>query len=399
MTPIFGLLFILLITFLGARFFSRSTIIRTPLFSGFIVSGIPYVLMGVLLGPQFFNFLNTAVISSLKPLISMALGWVGLLFGLQLRWRDLRKFPRNYLLFTSMQSLSTFFILVLGLGVFLWLFAPAFFRNKLEALLVLAALGSITAPLMISRIVIEHKARGRLTHFIQFVSSLDSFWGILISALVIAQFHPLAGSGIIKGWMWFALSIFIGILLGALFNYLLHIRFMAEELFLLVLGLVIFTSGIGFYLKVSPIFLTMVVGITLAQFPRGTEKVMRVLARMEKQTYLFLLIFAGATWNYRFWEEILLIVIFILFRYLGKYLGGRFCLKKLKCDLPLPKDIGKTFLAFGGVSLAIAFNFHLFYGGYIGNFVLSATIIGLFVFDELAAIGTLRILKEAGEVQ
>ena len=397
MTPIFGLLFILLITFLGARFFSRSTIIRTPLFSGFIVSGIPYVLMGVLLGPQFFNFLNTAVISSLKPLISMALGWVGLLFGLQLRWRDLRKFPRNYLLFTSMQSLSTFFILVLGLGVFLWLFAPAFFRNKLEALLVLAALGSITAPLMISRIVIEHKARGSLTHFIQFVSSLDSFWGILFSGIIMLVFHP-AVPGLLNGTGYFLFSILLGIAIGLLFYFLIHLHFSGKDLLLLVLGLVVFVSGVGFYLNISPIFLTMVVGITLAQFPRGADKVMRVLARMEKQTYLFLLIFAGASWNYRFLEEVLLILAFLLFRYLGKYFSGQLCRKKLPCRLNLPGDIGKALLSFGGVSLAIAFNFHLFYGGHTGNFVLSTTIVGLFVFDELAAVATLRLLRQAGEV-
>ncbi len=397
MTPIIGLLIILLFTFVGARFFGRSTLMRTPLFSGFIVSGIPYILMGVFLGPQFFNFLNVHIISSLKPLISMALGWVGLLFGLQLRWRNLRKFPVNYLLFTSLQSLTSLLVIFAGLGVCLLVLAPSAFKNKVEAVLVLAALGSITAPLMISRLVIERKARGSLTHFIQFVSSLDSFWGIVLSGVVMALFHPIA-PGFMNGGVWLLLTVLLGVVIGLLFYYLIHLHFTGEDLLLLVLGLVIFVSGVGFYLKISPIFLTMVVGITLAQFPRSADKVMRVLARMEKQTYLFLLIFAGATWNYRFWEEILLILAFLVFRYMGKYLGGQFCLKRLECDLDLPGDIGKALLSFGGVSLAIAFNFHLFYGGHTGNFVLSATIVGLFVFDELAVFSTLRILKNAGEV-
>ncbi|MEJ2537233.1 MAG: hypothetical protein P8048_09320, partial [Calditrichia bacterium] len=117
MTPFLGLLIILLITFVGARFLHRSTITKNPLFSGLIVSGFPYILIGIILGPQLFNFLNTQIISSLEPLIALAIGWVGLLFGLQLRWRNIRRFPRNYVLFTSVQSLVTFLVILAAMGI------------------------------------------------------------------------------------------------------------------------------------------------------------------------------------------------------------------------------------------------------------------------------------------
>ena len=110
MTPFLGLLLILFITFAVVRFLSRSTILKTPLFSGLIVSGVPYILIGVILGPQLFNFLNNNIIDSLNPLISMAIGWVGLLFGLQLRWRNISRFPKNYMVFTYLQTIVTFLI-------------------------------------------------------------------------------------------------------------------------------------------------------------------------------------------------------------------------------------------------------------------------------------------------
>lgn len=399
MTPILGLLLILLITFVGARFFGRGTVIRTPLLSGLVVSGIPYILTGVLLGPKFFNFLNRDIIHNLEPLISMALGWVGLLFGLQLRWRNIRRFPANYLMFTTLQSGVAFLVILFFTGIFFFLLSPPSFHNRVEAVLILAALGAITAPLMIARIMIEYKARGRLTHFIQFISSLDAFWGILLSGLVICVFHPPATVFLHFGWQWISLSIILGMVIGFLFLYLLHLRFMADELFLLAFGLVVFASGVGFYLRISPIFLSMVIGITIAQFPRESERVMRVLAKAEKPAYLFLLVFAGAMWNYRFWEEAMLIVVFLIARYIGKYLGGRFCLKRLDCHLALPGNIGNALLSFGGISLAIAFNFQLFYGGHSGNLVMSATIIGLFVFDEIAAFSTVRMLRKQGEIQ
>ena len=129
---------------------------------------------------------------------------------------------------------------------------------------------------------------------------------------------------------------------GILFRYLIRLKFQREEILLLVFGLVIFTSGIGFYLQLSPILMTMIVGITIAQFPRESEKVMRIIHIAEKPTYLFMLIYAGALWNYRFWEEIAIIIFFIGARFLGKYLGGWIGSKYIDCGFDIPRNIGKT---------------------------------------------------------
>ncbi len=398
MTPFLGLLLILATTFIGVRFFSRSTLLKTPLFSGLIVSGVPYILMGLILGPRFFNFLNSEVIINLKPLISMAIGWVGLLFGLQLRWRNIRRFPRNYLLFTSAQSIITFLVIFFSMGVFLSLLQHPLVGHNVEALLILAALGSMTAPLSIGRIIIENKVKGRLAHLLQFVSSLDNFWGIIIAGVAMAIYHQPALRWIHAGWQWILLSIVISVSIGLIFRYLLRIRFWQDESFLIVLGLVIFTSGIGFYLKLSPIFMNMIVGLTIAQFHRESDKVMRVLHIAEKPTYIFLLVFAGASWNYRFWEEIVLIVAFILIRFAGKYLGGWISASRIDCSFPIPKDVGKALLSFGGISLALAFNFQLFYGGLMGDFLMSATILAILFFDEYTAISIRNMLKKQGEL-
>jgi hypothetical protein len=397
MTPFLGLLIILLITFVGARFLHRSTITKNPLFSGLIVSGFPYILIGLVLGPQLFNFLNAQIIRSLEPLIALAIGWVGLLFGLQLRWRNIRRFPRNYVLFTSVQSLVTFLVILAAIGIGFLFIRHSLYENQLEAVIILAALGSMTAPLTIARIAIERKIKGRLTHLLQFISSLDSFWGITIAGIAMAIFDPIKYQWINNGWIWLGICTLISIVLGLLFRYLIRLRFQQDEIFVLVLGLVIFTSGIGFYLKLSPIFMNFIVGATLSQFPRESEKVMRVIHPAEKPTYLFLLVFAGALWNYRFWGEIILIIIFILARFFGKYLGGWLSARKIDCAFEIPPNIGKALLSFGGISLAIAFNFQLFHGGPISDFLMSTTILGILIFDEYTAVSTLNILRKQGE--
>ncbi len=399
MTPVIGLLIILVIAFAGTRFFRHSAILKHPLIAGFVASGIPYILVGVFLGPRFFNFLSDAILENLQPFISLALGWIGLLFGIQLRWKNIRRYPRNYLLFLSTQFLISFLIIILFLFLFLFLIYPRPYASSLHLVLILGALGALTAPLTINRIVVDKKARGKLTHLLLFTASLDNFWGIALAGILMLLFHPFGSPDLPSFLIWISLTLATGIGIAFIFRFLIQLHFDHHELLLLVLGLVIFTSGIGFYFHISPIFLNMIVGIVLAQFHRESEKVMRVLGLAEKPIYLFLLVFAGAMWKFHLVHEIAMVGIFILARFVAKYLAGGITSKFVDCAFPIPFDVGKGLFSFGGVALAIAFNFDLFYGGLMGSAVMSATIFAIFAFDEYAAIAAQKILKREGEIK
>ena len=398
MTPILGFLLVVVMAFIGSLYISPRLNLANPWVSGLIVSGIPYVLLGLLLGPQISNFLNKSILNSLEPFLSLALGWVGILFGIQLRWKNLKRFPRNYLIITSTQSLTAFAVILLSCAGFFLLLKSPFAGQIWKGALILAALGCVTAPLTVSRAILIHKARGKLTHLIQFIASLDTFWGILAAGLFFSFFYPHLNYAFHSGWSRLLLTVGIAVMVGFLFRFLLLNRFSQEETFLLVLGLVIFTSGIGFYLYVSPIFLNMVVGMVLAQFRRESEKVIRVLAIAEKPIYLILLIFAGALWDFSFLPTVLLILLFLAARFLGKWLGGYIAVRSVDCAFPVPRRLGLVLTSFGGVSLAIAFNYKLFFPDTSGNLIISAAIVGIILFDEFAAWSTLNILKRQGEI-
>ncbi len=400
MTPILGFLLVIIVALLSKLVILPRVNQASPIVTGLAVGGIPYILLGMFLGPYAFNLLDTDILGRLEPLISLALGWVGILFGIQLRWRNVRRFPPNYLLFATVQSLIALGIIGILCYVGMVLFAPGDFPRPLQVALILAAIGSISAPVTIGRTVVSFRARGRLTHLLQFVSSLDAFWGILFSGLLFIVYRNLdtAHPSFLWSGVWLLINLTAGVVIGLAFLYLLRIGFDQEELLLLVLGLVVFVSGVGFYLGISPIFLNMIVGIVLAQSRVHASRVMRVLAYAEKPIYLFLLVFAGAVWNFHALTEFLIIGLFLIARYAGKTIGGRVASRKINCAFPVPPKVGRILLSFGGISLAIAFNFQLFYGGLVGDLVISATIVAILVFDELAAFSTVRILREQGEI-
>ncbi len=395
MTPILGFLILVTIAFIGKVLISPRIRQTNPLILGLSASGIPYILIGVLMGPYGFNVLSRSILNDLHPLISLALGWVGFLFGIQLQWRNLRRFPPNYLLFTTIQSLVSMAVIVGIIFSGIRIFSSMPFSTALELAVVLGIVGSMTAPIALARMVISHKLRGKLVHLAQFISSLDAFWGIVMIGLFFVFQQSILPSGITIPWVWLTLILVLGIGMGLSFILLLRVRFEPEEMLLLILGLVIFVSGVGFYLHISPIFLTMLVGIVIAQFPFQARRIFRVLLFAEKPIYLMMLIFAGAWWNFHAISHVLIILLFLIARLIGKMGGGWLATRVVDCGFPVPPSMGTILLAFGGTALAIAFNFLLFNVNTAGDLIISATIIGIIVFDELAMFGTLRVLNYA----
>ena len=398
MTPMLGLLLIVVIAFVGKMWIMPHVKHEHPIIAGIAVSGIPYVLLGIVLGPIGFEFLNRDILTRLEPFLSLALGWVGMLFGIQLRWRNIRRFPTNYLVFTSSQSLVSFFLIAAICGIGFPLLSPGLPINMLIFIaLFLAAVGAISSPITIGRAMITHKARGKLTHLLQFATGLDSFWGITIAGLLFAFFpqtHPSSLSAV----MWIFLYFGIGSSIGFLLLFLLQIGFEQEELLLLTLGIVFFNSGIGFVTGLSPIFLNMITGIVLAQSRIHASRLMNVLTYAEKPIYLMLLVFAGALWYPPVLSAWSLIFLFLASRWLSKWSGGLLATRFASFPFSIPPKVGNMLLSFGGVSLALAFNFTLAVRGEAGNIVLSAALAGIILFDELAMWSTVQTLRQAQEI-
>jgi len=70
---------------------------RHPLLDGILETGVPLVLLGVLLGPGLGVF-DRATLRMLAPVMAVGIAWVGASFGARLEWRMLRRVtPRTWL--------------------------------------------------------------------------------------------------------------------------------------------------------------------------------------------------------------------------------------------------------------------------------------------------------------
>ena len=104
-----GVALLLVIALIGYR----RTFVRLHLPSGarlVFLTGTEFVLVGVALGDQLIGLLDEQTIRSLTPLFSLGLGFVGLIFGIQLEVGKLLRFPSRYFPMAVIQAAFTMLV-------------------------------------------------------------------------------------------------------------------------------------------------------------------------------------------------------------------------------------------------------------------------------------------------
>jgi len=325
-----------------------------------IAIGVPFIFLGFLLGPHLARVISQTVLEDLTPLIALGLGWIGLLFGLQLDRDHLKQFPRRYLLLAWLQA-GVAFAIVFVLGE---LITDAWFSMSFGAvLLATAATASVSTPAAIAVVSNTYHARGPTTRFLFYVASLDAAVGILALGLTSSAFHPgmLALGEAMSLVEWFVISILLGCFFGVLLLSVTRIRPSGEELVLVLMGLVLFASGTAFYLALSPLFVCMIAGIVISNLSPIRRRIYSALVEWEKPIYVVMLVLAGALLEFPSWWIAPLTAAYVTTRLLAKWLGGLAASRLRPRGLNFPNSFGLALTPQGGISLAMAISFNLIY--------------------------------------
>ena len=72
------------------------------------VGGAEYVLIGVILGPKVSGLLGASQVEDLTPIVSLAVGWLGMLLGTYFRLPTLALLPSEHLQIAFAEALATF---------------------------------------------------------------------------------------------------------------------------------------------------------------------------------------------------------------------------------------------------------------------------------------------------
>jgi hypothetical protein len=403
LSPLVGVLILILLGLLGARFAFDPA--RTPLGPRLLLAtGTHFLALGLLLGPG-LGLLTLDVIGQLEPLMALGLGWIGLLFGLQLDRDQLAEFPASYLVFTILQGVLTF-ALFAGVAILTLRVTGDLSTGVHPAILAAAATAAVSTPAGIALIAGTLPYQAKVTRLLIYIASLDAVIGIVALQVTYAVYHPSTAVEVAGfGWgIWFAIATAAGIVFGVLFLWLTRPKPERDELALFLLGLAVFESGTALYLGVSPLYVAAITGAVIANMSPLRRRVYTVLQAWEKPVYVVVLILAGAFLGASSWVALPLAAGYLVLRGVAKYTAGRLSRAAIPLPIATPPGIGIGLLPQGGISLAMALSAGLTYGAMTGAGgapirVAFGTIVGAVAASELVGpVLTRDLLHRVGEV-
>jgi hypothetical protein len=398
MKEIFGLVLVVILALVGYRWIYTETR-RIKSISPIIFSEALYILLGLLVGPTFFNFLDSEILEALTPLVYLGLGWIGILFGIQLKFKDIAKFPKSFLGITIVQSV------VPAAAVFL-AFALYFAHSGrvgmypggiiIALLFVFASMAACTSQASITTISREVKGGGRrnVINLMRYISSLDDMVAIPLVGIAFAYegFHTIGGEVYFRWWDMLLSTLLLGLLSGFILNLIVRTIEDRRELILVIIGTVILAVGGAGYLNVSPLLMAAVSGIVLANLSQKRDEIMEILLLGEKPIFLTFLIIVGALLDF---SPLVLIVvpIYIGIRLLGKVAGGFGAALVFKTYFEIPKNIGLGLIPQGSMAVAIALCFSRAAPDPLGGLVIFSAAASILVNEALAP-GAIRFVLE-----
>ena len=405
MEPLISALVLILLALLGANLsFSADNVPPGPRL--LLKTGTHFVLVGFFLGPAGLELVSTEALEQLSPLLVLGLGWVGLLFGMQLDRDTLGQFPRSFHALALGQAVLAFLFFA---GVGLLGLSLAGRSSEVARLMVwgAAATACLSTPAGIAIISSNFLVRGDMRRLLFFIASLDAVVGIIALQIIYALYHPAApvqGLSGVPALGWIVVGLGLGTVCGILFLWLTRKRPDGEELVLFLLGGAAFAAGAAMQLQLSPLFVCVVMGAVVANLAPDHTRVFQSLERWEKPIYVILLIVAGAFLRFPTLWIIPLVAGYVILRVGAKVVGGAIAVRLVPLPFTPPSRLGLGLMPQGGISLALAISLMLTFGGLelegldAMEALFSIVLISVVVSELAGPVFTTAALRKAGEI-
>jgi Kef-type K+ transport system membrane component KefB len=276
-----------------------------------------YILAGILFGPFVMNFLGTETLERLSVFNHMALAFIGLAAGSELRVSVLKARAKSM----ALLILCTTVMVMAGVGCITFLarsLIPAMEgKTLLQAAAMCALLGVVAAarsPSSAIAIISETKARGPFTETILGVAmSMDM---LILPLFSVAA--ALAGLAFVPGQSFdftfvlaltgeLVVSVLLGVVLGRLVAY--YVRYGGPQISLVILGVCFLVykcstllghhlhETYGLEVHLEPLLICAAAGFTIQNLSRQGERLLRAMEGVSLPVYVLFFTMAGASLN------------------------------------------------------------------------------------------------------
>lgn len=406
----------LAIALLGGMMLSRlAKLVKLPAVTAYLVTGIligPYVLGQ--LGVKGLGFTSLAEVEHFSILCDVALGFIAFSIGNEFRLSQLKKIGKQATIIGILQAVITTIVVDIALIALHFAFPKVL---SLETAIILGAIASATAPAATLMVVKQYKAKGPVTDTLLPVVALDDAVGLILFAISFGVAKAL-GTGsvdvvsiIVNPLLEIVLSLTLGALAGFLFSFCERFFHSRSKRLAVSVGFVLLTIGLSMvnihigkvHIAFSSLLSCMMLGTVFCNVCDFSEELMDRVDRWTAPLFAIFFVISGAELRLSVFASgmiILVGIIYIISRSLGKCSGAFLSAKLAKSEDNIVKYLGITLLPQAGVALGMAniVQSSTVLDPSVGSLVLNITLFAVLIYELVGPLLTKIALQKAGEI-
>lgn len=380
-----------------------------------------YLVIGLIVGPCVLGKLGVGFttfesVEQLGIISDVALGFIAFSIGNEFRLSALKQTGKQATVIAIAQALFTTLVVDVVLVAAYYIFN---LKDSvgIETCITLGAIATATAPAATLMVVNQYKAKGPLTSLLLPIVALDDAVGLMVFAVsfgIAKAINSGAQLDVITVVVNPLIEVFASLILGAVVGYIFS---MTVKLFqsrrnrlclsiaFVVLAVAIakmkfFVPGTEIEIGFSNLLVCMMLGTIFCNVCSFSAGVMEHVDRWTAPLFVLFFVLSGAELDVSVFAQgtvVLVGVLYIISRSLGKYFGAGISAKAVKCSPDVCKYLGITLLPQAGVALGMSVTAAHELGS-AGALIRNIVLFAVLIYELVGPMLTKMSLIKAGEI-
>ena len=397
-------------------------LLKLPAVTGYLIAGILVgcFCLGQIPLPGGFRLGFGELEHGLGIVCDIALGFIAFSIGSEFKLSELKKTGKQATIIGILQALITAAVCMVVLFALHFILIATTGKDILpiSAVLILSAIATATAPAATLMVVRQYKAKGPLTNLLLPIVALDDAVGLVVFAVLMGIAKAIAGgkfdviSIVVEPLLEIVLSLGIGALLGFVLSKIEKLFHSNSNRLSIVIAFIFATVAItelknlelwGVHIHFSSLLTCMMCGTIFCNVCECSDEMMARADSWSKPLLILFFVLSGAELDLNVFTQPLFVlvgVVYIISRCIGKYFGAMSSAKLTKCPPSTVKYLGITLFPQAGVALGMINTVKSdgVLAGDIANTISFVILFAVLVYEIAGPVMTKWALTKAGDI-
>ena len=379
-----------------------------------------YLIAGLIIGPyglgrlgiEGLGFISSESVEAVSMISTAALGFIAFSIGSEFRLSSLKHTGRAAVVIGIFQALAATLLVDGALVVLHFIMGEEIL--PMPVVLTLGAIASATAPAATLMVVRQYKAHGPLTSLLLPIVALDDAVGLVVFSVSFGIARAMLGGSldvisiVINPLLEIVFSLILGSTLGFILSQVEKLFFSNTNRLSMTITFVFLTIALSDLeipvgpatISFSSLLVCMMLGTVFCNMSEFSEDVMNRSEKWTAPLNAAFFVLSGAALDlgvFSHLQYVLVGIVYILIRSLGKYLGARVSSTAMGCDSNVRRYLGITLLPQAGVALGMCAQ-AMALGEFEGSVIRNVTLFGVLIYELAGPLMTRYALQKAGEI-